>query len=176
MIDSGPIADGPPELHATALKLWVVLSRAQAAVARLSRADIERHGLAQAEFAALEALYHVGPLLLGDLQDKVLKSSGGMTYVVDRLEEKGLVSRRRCPEDRRAVYAELTPAGRTLLERIFPLHAAAIADAVAGLDGQDQERAIALLRTLGRAAAERPLPGRDKTRAHAGPAKETDHD
>jgi len=142
----------------TALKLWVVLSRAQAAVARHAEADVARHGLTIAEFAILEALYHRGPLLLGELQRKILVSSGGVTYLVDRLEAKGLVERQECPEDRRARFAALTPAGKALLGRIFPEHARGIARALGGLTETEQAQATALLRTLGRAAAELP-PG-----------------
>src|SRR3954468_9259159 len=96
------------ETQASSLKLWVVLARAYAAVARHAEADIARHGLTLTEFGILEALYHVGPLLLGELQQKILGSSGGVTYLVDRLAEKGLVERQECPEDRRARYAALT--------------------------------------------------------------------
>jgi MarR family 2-MHQ and catechol resistance regulon transcriptional repressor len=70
---------------------------------------------------------------------------------------RGLVERRPCPEDRRAVYAALTSAGQALLERIFPEHAAAIERALAGLDEGEKVEAIGLLRKLGLAAA--ALPG-----------------
>ena len=135
------------------LKLWVVLSRAHAAIERLARADIASHGLTEGEFAVLEALYHKGPLLLGDLQRRILVSSGGITYLVDRLVARGLVERRPCPEDRRAIYGALTGEGEALLARIFPHHAAAIARAVAGLDQAQRIQAIDLLRTLGQTAA-----------------------
>jgi MarR family 2-MHQ and catechol resistance regulon transcriptional repressor len=138
----------------TALKLWVVLSRAQAAVAQHAEADIARHDLTLAEFGILEALYHRGPLLLGELQRKILVSSGGVTYLVDRLEQKGLVERQECPNDRRARYAVLTSAGTRLLDLIFPEHAKSIARAVSGLTKAEQSQAIALLRTLGTCAAE----------------------
>src|SRR5690606_33486205 len=75
--------------------------------------------------------------------------SGGITYLVDRLAERGLVRRQACETDRRATYAVLTDAGTALMEEIFPLHASAIEDAVAGLDAPEQERATALLRELG---------------------------
>lgn len=145
-------------VEGTALKLWVVLSRAQAAVARHAEADIARHGLTLAEFAIIEVLYHRGPLLLGEVQRKILVSSGGVTYLVDRLEEKGLVERRHCPEDRRARYAALTPAGEKLMARIFPVHARSIARAEKGLSRSEQLQATALLRKLGKAAAELPPP------------------
>ncbi len=144
-----------------ALKLWVVLSRAQAAVARHARADVERHDISLAEFGALEALYHKGPLLVGELQRKVLMSSGGVTYLVDRLQERGLVRRRPCEEDRRAIYAEITAEGEALMDRIFPPHAASLEAAESGLTEAEQEEAIRLLRKLGHGADERPLPGKD---------------
>lgn len=143
--------------EATALKLFVVLSRAQAAVARHADADVARHGLTVTEFAILEALYHRGPLLLGDLQRKILVTSGGITYLVDRLERRGLVTRQPSPDDRRARFAALTGEGEALIARIFPEHAETIARAVAGLSPAEQARAIELLRALGTAAEELPV-------------------
>lgn len=143
--------------EATALRLWVILSRAHSAVARHAEADVARHGLTIAEFGVLEALYHVGPLLLGELQRKVLVSSGGVTWLVDRLEKRGLVQREACPEDRRARYATLTTDGKKLMARIFPDHARAIEHAMSGLTRADRERATALLRSLGRAAEALPV-------------------
>jgi MarR family 2-MHQ and catechol resistance regulon transcriptional repressor len=132
-----------------ALKLWVVLSRAHAAVAELVRRNVAARGLTVSEFAVLEVLYHKGPLHLGDVRRKILVSSGGITYLVDRLEGRGLVERRACPEDRRASYAALTPAGEALIAEIFPAHADALAEAVAGLDPEETVGATDLLRTLG---------------------------
>jgi MarR family 2-MHQ and catechol resistance regulon transcriptional repressor len=137
-----------------ALKLWVVLSRAHAAVAEHSQADIARHGLTPMEFGIMEALHHKGPMLLGEVQKKILVTSGGVTYLVDRLAAKGLVERQRCDRDRRAYYAALTPAGEALIGEIFPAHAQAIRHAMAGLTEQEKDGAIALLRALGTHAAQ----------------------
>lgn len=145
--------------EAQSLKLWVVLSRAFSAVQAHAQADIARHGLTIAEFGVLEALHHRGPLLLGEVQRKILVTSGGVTYLVDRLAAKGLVERRRCDKDRRAYYAALTPDGEALIQRIFPEHAAALDLALTGLDETQKAQAIDLLRTLGRHAAEVPRPG-----------------
>jgi MarR family transcriptional regulator, 2-MHQ and catechol-resistance regulon repressor len=151
-----------------ALKLFVVLNRAASAVTAAAQADVARHGLSLGEFASLEALYHKGPLLLGELQRSVLKSSGGMTYVVDRLVAKGLVRRRPCAEDRRALYAELTEAGSALMDRVFPDHAKAIERALAGLSAEEQSEAIRLIKRLGLAAASR-VPASDPARARSTP-------
>jgi MarR family 2-MHQ and catechol resistance regulon transcriptional repressor len=147
-------ATGVDAATGEALELWVVLARSMAAVARHSEADVARHGLTSGEFAVLEALYHKGPLLLGEVQRKVLVSSGGVTYLVDRLESQGLVERRACPGDRRARYAALTESGRARMGAIFPEHAKAIERAVEGLTPAERRTATRLLRKLGLRAAE----------------------
>ena len=149
----------PEKAEATALKAWVVLARAYLAIARHVEADVARHGLTTSEFGILEALYHKGPLLLGDLQKKVLVTSGGMTYLVDRLATKGLVSRESFPGDKRARYAVLTAQGSALIRRIFPGHAKRLTRVLNALSPREQKRMTELLRTLGKDAEKRPLPG-----------------
>jgi MarR family 2-MHQ and catechol resistance regulon transcriptional repressor len=146
-----------------ALKLWVVLSRAHSAIADRAAAHIARYGMTLAEFGVLEALFHKGPLLLGEVQRKLLVSSGGVTYLVDRLERRGLVRRDQCPEDRRARYAVLTDEGTAFVQRVFPEHAAAILAATSGLEPEEQRTATELLKRLGLAAA--ALDDRDQNAA-----------
>ena len=145
-----PPTGGVPE---ETLKLWVVLARAYTAVAKHVEDDVARHGLTGTEFGILEALYHKGPLLLGEIQRKVLVSSGGITYLVDRLVAKGLVERQHCPNDRRARYAVLTADGEALMRDLFPRHARRVARALSGLSATEQLQATELLRALGHAAA-----------------------
>lgn len=140
--------------QATALKLWVVLARAYAAVSERAARDVARHGLTLAEFAVMEALYHKGQLLLGEVQKKILVSSGGVTYLVDRLEQRGLVERKLCADDRRARYAALTADGQAFMKRIFPEHAACIAEVASALTLEEQQQVTRLLRDLGRHAAD----------------------
>lgn len=166
MTRAGKSAGAPPDASgadgsasakgdtARALKLWVVLARAYAAVARQVDADIARHDLTTMEFGILEVLHHKGPLLLGEIQRKVLVTSGGITYLVDRLVAKGLVRREPSPDDRRARFAVLTPSGQAMIDRIFPAHAAFVTRVMAGLSADEQAAATALLRTLGLSAAE----------------------
>ena len=87
---------------------------------------MERHELMGSEFAVLEALYHKGDLPIGELGDRVLLTSGSMTYVIDKLARRGLLTRRRCAQDQRVRYAAISAAGRRLMASIFPDHAEAI--------------------------------------------------
>lgn len=71
-------------------------------------------------------------LRMTDLARATMLSSGGMTRLVGRLEERGLVRREPDPQDARAFRACLTPAGRTRLKRARVAHDAVIAEVIAG--------------------------------------------
>lgn len=135
-----------------ALRLFVVLSRCFDSVAEQTRLDIRRHGMSVSEFGILELLYHKGPQPLGEVAERILLTTGSITYVMDQLEEKGLVKRVPCPKDRRRLYAELTDLGRERIGAVFPAHAEVVRNVVSSLDGKEQEEAIRLLKKLGLAA------------------------
>lgn len=143
---------------AAALKAWVVLARAYLAISRHVAADVARYELTASEFGILEALYHKGPLLLGDLQRKILVTSGGVTYLVDRLAAKGLVTRESFPGDKRSRFAVLTPEGSSLIKQIFPGHAKRLAKVLSALTPKEQKRLTGMLRTLGKGAEKESLP------------------
>lgn len=119
---------------------------------------ISEHGLTTPQFGILEALHHLGSLSLGDLADKLLVTGGNITYVMDRLEERGLVERDRSTEDRRVVMARLTPAGRELVAEVFPEHAACVRELMEGLEGDETAELRRLLKKLGRSVAAREPP------------------
>ena len=136
------------------LELFIVLSRAYNWVNAHAIRDIRRAGLNPTEFGILEVLYHLGPLPLQQIGEKILISSGNITYVVDKLEQKRLLVRKPSVHDRRVIFAELTPQGQALLADFFPQHKQAISTAVSGLSPEEQTQAVQLLRKLGLAAQE----------------------
>lgn len=136
----------------TSLYLLVVLARAYNSVMAHSNRSIQSHGLNSTEFGVLDVLYHKGALPLQKIGEKVLISSGNITYVVDKLQKKNLLVRRASSEDRRVIYAELTEEGTRLFEHIFPEHIQRIKDAVGGLDEEEKRQVSALLRKLGKTA------------------------
>lgn len=137
-----------------ALNMWVTLARAYATFNRHTIQQIRTFGLTQPQFGAIEALGHLGPMLIGDLSRKMLVSGGNMTCVIDNLEKEGLVVRVHSEEDRRAVIVSLTDQGRELFERVFPDHATRVADLASVLSGEEQQQLARLLKKLGRALAE----------------------
>lgn len=131
------------------LKLFIVLSRAYKAINEHVNKAIQSNGLNPTEFAVLELLYHKGDQPLQQIGGKILLASGSITYVVDKLEEKGLLKRVACPKDRRVTYAQITDEGKALIEEIFPEHAKRIDDLMSSLNQTEKTEAIGLLKKLG---------------------------
>ncbi len=132
-----------------ALSAFINFMRAgDSVVARLD-AQIEMGGLTHGQFAVLEALLHLGPLNQCDLALKLLRSGGNLTVVIDNLEKRGWVRRERQRHDRRMVIVRLTPAGRRLIEGIFPSHARAITAEMSRLSPAEQGALRTLCRKLG---------------------------
>lgn len=132
-----------------ALKLFIVLSRASKVILEESNKIIERFGLNSTEFGVLELLYHKGPQPIQKIGQKILLRSGSMTYVVNRLEEKGFLARTFCQEDKRITYISITDEGKALVESIFPDHVKKLESLMEGLNAEEQEQAIELVRKLG---------------------------
>lgn len=136
----------------SSLKLWVVMNHAFNSIEKRLRQQVEAHGISFSEFAVLEVLLHKGPLPIGDVGDRVLLTSASMTYVVDKLEERDLIERRPCSEDRRIIYAELTEQGRERIEEVFSEHSALIRRLTDELSPAERETMIDLLKRLGKSA------------------------
>jgi DNA-binding MarR family transcriptional regulator len=93
---------------------------------------------------ALDALAKA-PCRVTDLACHIDLTQPRATIILQKLEELGLVERRRCAEDRRAVEACITPAGRDFLEQGRQRAATALVVALRA-DTDDPERAVTLAR------------------------------
>ena len=133
-----------------ALSALINLVRASESV--MGRLNGQFAGLAitQSQFSALDSLYHLGPLSQRELGDKLFKTSGNITMVVDNLERRGMVRRERDASDRRRVAVHLTGAGRKAIEELLPRRVAAIRGELAALTPAEQDELRRLCRKLGR--------------------------
>ncbi|MFZ5625193.1 MAG: MarR family winged helix-turn-helix transcriptional regulator [Gemmatimonadota bacterium] len=111
---------------------------------------VEREGITLQQYNVLRILRGAGasgcPTL--DIGDRMIEHAPGITRLVDRLERAGLAQRRRCTEDRRQVFCEITPAGLALLERLEGPMLEAKRAAVRGLSLAEQKQLITLLERL----------------------------
>lgn len=133
-----------------ALDVYIKLMRAADSATNRIHKHLDTVKLTITQFGVLEALFHIGPLYQRDLAEKLLKSGGNITLVVDNLEKRGLVKREREVEDRRCIKVYLTEQGQHLIKDIFPSHVAAVVQEMSILNTDEQEQLGRLCRQLGR--------------------------
>ena len=133
-----------------ALDAFIKLNRASESVNSRLSTQLNEWNLTVSQFGALEALYHLGPMNLSELSQKLLKSGGNITMVADNLEKRGLLVRKRSKTDRRYVKVELTNEGNDLIESIFPEHVTNIVNEMNALDSGELEELSRLCKKLGR--------------------------
>jgi MarR family 2-MHQ and catechol resistance regulon transcriptional repressor len=138
--------------RAATLQLVIALGRTVQAIERGVRPELAESGLGMTEFAVLEVLYHKGALPLGEIRDRILVTGASTTYVVKKLEERGLMRRRTSAEDARVAFGELTAKGRALMDKVFPAHVDRLRQVMAGLSASEKRAASQLLRRLSRNA------------------------
>ena len=101
---------------------YLVLMQTSKAVQERIRLEMSENNLTITEFSVLEVLYLKGKQTIQQVGHSILISSGSMTYVIDKLEQRGLLQRSACPEDRRVIHVTLTESGSGLMEAIMPQH------------------------------------------------------
>ncbi len=133
--------------------VWLVMMKAMRALTRYAAAGIEETGLGLSDFGVLEALLHKGPLPVNTIGPIVDLTPGSISIAVDRLFEKGLVSRVESTEDRRVRIVGLTPRGRDLISSAFRKHAGQMRRVFSELTAEELRGLEAALKKVGKRAA-----------------------
>jgi DNA-binding MarR family transcriptional regulator len=95
-----------------------------------------------------------GPLEPSIIAERLLVTTGSTTSLLDNLEKRGLIVRRRHPDDRRKVLIEITPAAQTIVDDLLPAMHARERDVMAVLSVAEQRVLLDLLARLQRKATE----------------------
>jgi MarR family 2-MHQ and catechol resistance regulon transcriptional repressor len=135
------------------IRLVLSIGRAFKFVDEYVRPRMRLLGLTMTEFSVLSVLYHHGETPLGQLSQRILLTGASTTYTVKKLEQRGLLVRTPLVEDQRVVMGSVTHKGRKLLEHIFPLHAAHLAEAMRALSVEEKK---GVTKSLQRLAAANP--------------------
>ena len=133
-----------------ALNALINLMRSADACSASLQRELAGSRVTSSQFGILEALLHLGPLCQGELANKLLRSCGSMTSVVEGLEKKKLVERRRDGSDKRFVRVQLTDKGKGIISKIFPQHAKTVATQFQALTAPEQDELRRLCRKLGK--------------------------
>src|SRR5229473_4600243 len=133
--------------------VWLVMMKAMRALTRYAAAGIEETGLGLSDFGVLEVLLHKGPLPVNTIGPIVDLTPGSISIAVDRLFEKGLVSRVESPEDRRVRIVALTPRGKDLIVSAFRKHSGQMKRLFSELGPEELRSFEGALKKVGKRAA-----------------------
>ena len=133
--------------------VWLVMIKAMRALTRYAAASIEDTGLGRSDFRVLEVLLHKGPLPVNTIGPIVDLTPGSISIAVDRLVEKGLVSRVESAEDRRVRIVALTPRGKDLIVPVFRKHSGQMRIVFSELSPEELRGLEVALKKIGKRAA-----------------------
>jgi MarR family transcriptional regulator, 2-MHQ and catechol-resistance regulon repressor len=133
--------------------VWLITMKAMRALRRYAAAGIEETGLGLSDFAVLEILLHKGPLPVNTIGPIVDLTPGSISIAVDRLVEKGLVSRVESTEDRRVRIVALTPRGKALIDSAFRKHSGQMKRVFSELSLEELRGLETALKKIGKRAA-----------------------
>jgi len=131
---------------------WLVWIKAFQAASKYLYAGLAETGIDDTDFRILEALLNKGPLPVNTIGPKVFLTPGSISVAVDRLVDKGLVSRVESPLDRRVRVVSLTSKGKELIAPVFRKHAAEIRKIFAEANPKELRSLEAILKKVGKLA------------------------
>jgi DNA-binding MarR family transcriptional regulator len=140
-----------PDVDIAPMEVLSRISRLARRVDRVRATAFSAHDLEYWEFDVLAALRRAGPpyqLSPGQLLSETLVTSGTMTNRVDRLTDRGFVTRQDHPKDRRGVLVQLTDAGKDVVDAALAELMAAERQIMHALDAADHDQLTRSLRLL----------------------------
>jgi len=110
-----------------------MLGRYHRTTCALDRALMADHSITVSDFEVLQQLYAAnGCLRMHELAEQVHLTQSALSRLISRLEKAGLVARGMCEDDRRAVWTEMTPAGKQCFVAARPTHRAILLEQASG--------------------------------------------
>ncbi len=131
------------------LLTYVKLMRATDSFTSRTHKHIAEFNLSLSQFQVLEVLHHRGPLCQKTIAEKVLKTSGNLTTVVENLSKRDLVVREQDEFDKRFYSIHLTTKGEMLIAKVFSQHLKILVSEMSVLSKQEQEQLATLCKKLG---------------------------
>lgn len=127
---------------------YLVLMQTSKAVQERMRLEMTKNNLSITEFSVLEVLYNKGKQTIQQIGNSILISSSSMTYVIDKLEQRSLLNRSACPDDRRVIHVTLTDDGNELMDNIMPEHQELVDYMLGSLKSDEADLLVKLLKKV----------------------------
>ena len=130
--------------------LWIIwyLRRFVQADELYSKKLQKEYDISQGQLSCLVALYRYGPSSLSKLAEGILVKPGTVTGIIDRLEAKGLVIRKRSSSDRRVITIELTGKNHSFAENAPAPVQSSIIKGLSNLSNEELEEVLEVFRFM----------------------------
>jgi DNA-binding MarR family transcriptional regulator len=145
---TGVTSDKRPFFSSYATSLWVRFLRFSLQSHKKLEDDLGKLGLTPPQFYVLATIGYAGGLPFGEIGVKMMVTVSNLTGIVDRLEDKKLVARKRDETDRRVVHVVLTDKGAKLYKSTIPQFERSVSEIFERLHKPQQKELSALLRKL----------------------------
>ena len=103
-----------------ALNSYIKLIRSAESLSSRINLELSEYGLTESQFGVLDSLLHLGPMKHKEIGKKILKSGGNITMVINNLERRELVQRKRGEQDKRQFIIHLTSKGKNKIQGVLP--------------------------------------------------------
>jgi MarR family 2-MHQ and catechol resistance regulon transcriptional repressor len=103
-----------------ALNSYIKLIRSAESLSSKINLELSKYGLTESQFGVLDALFHLGPMKHKEIGKKILKSGGNITMVINNLERRELVQRKRSEKDKRQFIIHPTSKGKKKILETLP--------------------------------------------------------
>ena len=132
------------------IKTITILFRASHRIEEVVKLEVQTFGLNISEFMVLEVLFHKGPLPVNAVLDKILIPNSSMSYVIDLLVSKGLISKQKDAVDKRVYLLKLTPEGLRFIQKVYPEHKKKLKEILNHLSNEEEQTLQTLLKRIGK--------------------------
>ena len=133
----------------SALDTYIKLVRATETLRSKIINILTNFNITENQFYCLDAIYHLGPLTQKELGDKLSRSGGNITLVVDNLEKKYLVKRQKDKDDRRKYFVLLTTKGEKLFKQVFPYQLKILVKELNSISEKDKKELQRICKKIG---------------------------
>ena len=130
------------------LKILIALHRVINAVDSKTIKLVKSYGLSLGQFAVLEALYHKGEMTVGQVQKKILSSTGTMPVIIKNLEKRQFISHKEDENDKRKRLLYITDKGRDIISKVFPKNKEIIIDYFKNMEIDEKKEFLRLMKSL----------------------------
>lgn len=146
MTTADPARQVPPGVITN--DVLIALRKIIQSIALNSKSLIKRVGLTGPQLMILQEVAHAGEVSVGEVAKAISLSQGTVTGILERLEKRELVARRRSDTDRRRVMVHVTPSGKSLLKTAPPLMQEAFVERFNSLQDWEQTMILCSLQRL----------------------------